>query len=135
MINLNKMWMADVIRKDERMEIRKSFFGLQTKVFYRPTGSVIKLDALEFSPANGAKLKNVLTEKGDKFHEAIMEFKGLGIVNGNYKLEMAVSSDGAFAALTLLQYRQLNYEPVTDVLFFDGGDAKSIHDVFFSPDI
>ena len=46
--------------------------------------------------------------------------------NGNYILEACVSRDGTYVALLLLQYKQLDYEPVTDVLVYEGESAQII---------
>jgi len=46
--------------------------------------------------------------------------------SGIYLFETCVSQDAQFAAVMLLQYRQMSYEPVTDVLFFEGNETTAI---------
>ena len=46
--------------------------------------------------------------------------------SGIYLFETCVSQDAQFAAVMLLQYRQMSYEPVTDVLYFEGNETTAI---------
>ena len=41
-------------------------------------------------------------------------------------LEACVSRDGTYVALLLLQYKQLDYVPVTDVMVYESENARII---------
>ena len=51
-------------------------------------------------------------------------------VNGNYMAEVCASRDGAFLVIQLFQFTRMSYEPVSDVLIFDGDDAKALSPLF-----
>jgi hypothetical protein len=44
--------------------------------------------------------------------------------------EVCASRDGAFVAVLLLQFLQLSYEAVTDVLISEGDDARAVKQMF-----
>jgi hypothetical protein len=66
----------------------------------------------------------------DRFASAIGDFHPKSIVNGNYMAEVCASRDGAFVAVQLLQFTHMSYEPVTDVLTFEGKAARAIMQLF-----
>ena len=51
-------------------------------------------------------------------------------LNGNYMAEVCSSRDGEFLAVLLFQFVQLSYAPVTDVLIFEGSDARVVKQLF-----
>lgn len=44
--------------------------------------------------------------------------------------EVCASRDGAFLAVQLHQFTRMSYEPVTDVLIFEGNDARIVKELF-----
>jgi len=44
--------------------------------------------------------------------------------------EVCASRDGAFLAVQLHQFTRMSYEPVTDVLLFEGDDARVMKQLF-----
>ena len=44
--------------------------------------------------------------------------------------EVCASRDGAFLAVQLHQFTRISYEPVTDVLIFEGNDARIVKELF-----
>lgn len=118
--------MAAAVRADNRVNVKKSFFGLSTKVTYVPTGSPVNIKTFELSPADGDRLRLILQEPKQSMAGKAEGFKLAPVANGNYLFETCVSQDAQFAAVLLLQYRQMSYEPVTDVLFFEGNETTAI---------
>lgn len=47
-----------------------------------------------------------------------------------YMAEVCSSRDGEFLAVLLFQFVQLSYAPVTDVLIFEGSDARIVKQLF-----
>ena len=112
--------------------VRKSLFGLRTKAIYKPTSSIIDARVLEFSPADGGQLMRILCSPRNELALAIGDFRPEPISNGNYLAEICTSRDGAFLAIQLYQYSQLNYNETTQVLIFEGNDARMVAKLFFA---
>ena len=105
-------------------------FGLRTNATFSPTNSVIDANTFEYSPADGERLKRLLDTPREKLSAAIGDFRPKATVNGNYMAEVCASRDGAFLAVQLHQFTRMSYEPVTDVLLFEGDDARMMKQLF-----
>ena len=130
MANITSLQMWDNICNDARIGISKSLFGLRTTATYKRTGSVIDARTLEYTQPDGEKLRHILTSPRERLGQAAAGFRPKPIVNGNYTAEVCTSRDGQFACVRLLQFSVLNYEPVTDVLFFEGDEARAVAGLF-----
>ena len=130
MANIKNLQMWNTICVDARISISKSLFGLHTTATYNPTNSVIDAKSFEYSPADGERLKRLLNIPYEKLAAAIGDFRPKATVNGNYMAEVCASRDGAFLSIQLFQFTRMSYEPVTDVLIFDGDDAKALSPLF-----
>ena len=130
MANIKNLQMWKTICDNSRISVKSSLFGLKTTVTYLPTQSAIKVETLEYNPETGDKLKRIIESPKDQLDKAIGLFRPQTTVNGNYLLEKISSEDGKFTALQLLQFRQLSYEPATEVLIFEGKDAATINQLF-----
>ena len=122
------MWNS--ICADARISISKTLFGLRTTATFSPTTSVIDANTFEYSPADGERLKRLLETPREKLSAAIGDFRPKATVNGNYMAEVCASRDGAFLAVQLHQFTRMSYEPVTDVLLFEGDDARMMKQLF-----
>lgn len=127
MATITNLAMSKDLAKDERISIKKAFFGLSTKAFYTGTNSALKASKTEYTQEVGSKMTRALSATPDKCAE---QFAALGkqpsTTLGNYLLEECHSADGNFAALQLFQYSHMNYQPVTGVCFFEGNDAQAV---------
>ena len=130
MANIKNLQMWNTICADARISISKSLFGLRTTVTYIPTNSIIDAKSFEYSPADGERLKHLLDTPKEKLATAIDGFRPKATVNGNYMTEVCVSRDGLFLAVRLHQFTRMSYEPVTDVLIFEGNEAKILSSLF-----
>ncbi len=130
MANIKNLQMWNTICADARVSISKSLFGLRTTATYTPSNSVIDAESFEYTPADGERLKRLLDTPPEKLASAIGDFRPKTAVNGNYMAEVCVSRDGAFLAVQLLQFAHLSYEPVTDVLIFEGETAHAVRQLF-----
>lgn len=126
MANIMNMRMANAIRNNAYISVSKSFLGLKTNVTYRPTGSPVSGKVVEYSAADGDQLKAILEGPREALAKALDSYAGVPTVNGNYLLEACASRDEAFAAVQLLRFVEMSYEPVTDVFFFSGDEALAI---------
>jgi len=130
MANIKNMQMCNSLCNDTRIGVVKSFFGFRTTTTYKPTNSIIGFKLLEMSQTDGARLKAILEAPKAMFAKTIVTFKPEKVTIGNYLLEMGMSADGEFAAAQLFQFVQLNYEPVTPFVTFEGEDAKAFGKLF-----
>lgn len=130
MANIKNMQMWNTICADVRISISKSLLGLRTTMTYTPSNSIIDANTFEYSPADGDRLKRLLDTPREKLVDALGDFRPKTVANGNYLAEVCISRDGAFLAVLLLQFTHLSYEPVTDVLVFEGDIARAVRQLF-----
>ena len=130
MANIKNLQMWNDICTDVRIQISKSLFGLKTTATYKPTNSIINVFTLEYSPQDGEHLRNILSAPRATLSSTIGEYRPKSIACGNYMLEVCRSRDDQFVCLLLSQYQNLEYKPVTDTLFFEGDEAKTICQLF-----
>lgn len=116
--------MADAVCADARVRLEKRFLGLSVRAVYAPTGSPLRCKVIELTAEVGGRLHTILAQPREQMLAALADMKLGSVFNGNYILELAASEDGRFAALQLFHYLQLGYEPVTDVLFLEGDEAR-----------
>lgn len=130
MANIKNLQMWNTICSDAHVSVSKSLFGLRTTATYTPTNSVIEARTIELSREDGEHIKHILTGSHKNMAEAIGDFRPKAATYGNYMAEVCASRDGAFVAVLLLQFLQLSYEAVTDVLIFEGDDARAVKQIF-----
>ena len=126
MANIKNLQMWNDICTDARISINKSFLGLRTVAVYKPTGSVIDAQVMEFAAADGNRIRLILQSTGADIAQIIGDFRPEHVTNGNYLAEVCTSRDGAFLAVKLMQFSVLSYQSVTDVLTFEGDDARAV---------
>lgn len=130
MANIKHLQMWNSICADARISVSKSLFGLRTTVIYTPTNSVIDARTVELSPADGEHVRRILSSPREDLAQVIGDFRPKPVANGNYMAEVCTSRDGAFAAILLHQFTRLSYVSVTDVVVFEGEDARTITKLF-----
>lgn len=122
------MW--NTICSDARISISKSLFGLHTTVIYTPTNSIIDAHTIELSPVDGKHMKIIFDTHSENLAQAIDDFTPKHVANGNYMAELLISRDRNFLVVQLLQFISMSYEPVTDVLIFEGDKAHTVAQMF-----
>ena len=75
------------------------------------------------------RLLHILTSQRDVMLQSLIKFSAQPTVNGNYMLELCRSRDGSFAAIQLLQFKQMIYEPVTALFILDGIEAETVANI------
>lgn len=126
MANIKSLQMADAVCADARVRLEKKFWGLSAKAVYVPTGSALRCKVIELAAEVGGRLHTILAQPREQMLAALADMKLGSVYNGNYILKVAASEDGRFAALQLFHYLQLGYEPVSDVLFLEGDEARCV---------
>ena len=114
----------------EDITVKKSFFGLSTKLIYKPTNSYIRVKEQEYSAEDGRKLENILATEPANIKEAIRKFPVSAIGMGNVKLEACISDDQQFAAVQLLCFKDFDYKPISDVKVYSGNAATAFASLF-----
>ena len=130
MTKVKNLQMWNTICNDARISISKSLFGLSTTVTYIKTNSPLEAHIFEYSPADGEKLKMILESPYEILQSIIGSFHPQKTVNGNYMVEVCGSQDGEFLAVLVNQFIHMSYEPVTNVLIFEGKEAQSVKQLF-----
>ena len=74
MANIKNLQMWNTICTDARISISKSMLGLRTTATYIPSNSVIDVKTLEYTSADGERLKRLLTSPHENLEKAIGEF-------------------------------------------------------------
>lgn len=130
MANIKNLQMWQSICDDVRINTSKSMFGLCTKVAYGPTNSPISALALEYSPDDGKRIKQILDLPKAEMAAAVGDFHPATVDYGNYMAELCTSRDRRFLAVQLYHFVKLNYEPATDVLVLEGDVAEAVSKLF-----
>lgn len=130
MANIKHLQMWKDICTDARIGINTSLFGLRTTAVYQPTNSVLDGRTVEFSPTDGHRLSRILDSPRGELAKAARDFHPQQTVNGNYLAELCISRDEAFVCVRLYQYVNMSYQPATDILFFEGEEARIVKQLF-----
>lgn len=130
MSKINHLEMGAEVMALEDIEVKKSFFGLSTKLIYKPTNSVVKVKENEYTAEDGKKLANILATEPENIEEAIQKFPISSIGIGNVKLEACISDDNQFAAVQLLNFKDFDYKPVSEVKVYTGKAAAAFAKLF-----
>ena len=127
MANIKKLEMADAVSVNPHVSILKSFLGLQTKVVYEPSKSLIDVFTYDYTAEMGDRMEKLLTCSPESLEK---EINKCGIIEktpiGNIRLEACVSREHLFAAMQLFHFVDFQYEPMTDVKFYEGKEAELI---------
>lgn len=131
MENISKMEMASALFNQIYIKTEKKFFGLMTKVIYKPTKSPIVGVCMDYSPSEGEKVKEILTTPASGL-DAVFQKVGLPTTttNGNFRLNLCYSQDHEFAALHLQQFSGFEYHSASEVRFTAGEEAKKLLGAF-----
>ena len=131
MENISKMEMASALFNQIYIKTEKKCFGLMTKVTYTPTNSPVVGACLDYSPAEGQKVKAIL-EAAPSELLAVLKKEGRPetSANGNFRLNLCYSRDREFAALHLQQFSGFEYHTIGEIRFAAGDEAKKLLSAF-----
>lgn len=127
MANFRHLEIAPQVASHPNIYIKKSFLGFKTRVFYQPTYSEVDSVRKYFTMSSGSDICDFLRccAKGECSHlpeHLSIEYND----NGNYCLEMCSARDGQFVALQMFKYINLEYQPVCDIIIYEGNEAKNL---------
>lgn len=130
MANINHLDMAQQLLSLSNIEVKKSFFGLLTTVYYTPTHSVITVKRNEYDGRNGDILENILKADAHEIPALLANAHIEKASMGFTRVDACISKDQNFVAVQLLHYVDFDYVPVTGMLTFEGDAAKAIASLF-----
>lgn len=131
MSSLSDMLMAGTALGDDRITLKKSFFGLCKTAVYQSTGSKMKAITLEFPPEWAPRLNHIMQTPDRDLYPVVAETGKLVEKSlGNVRLEALISADKQFAALQLFQFNDLRFQPSCPVRYFEGPAAEVISELF-----
>ncbi|MDR1005231.1 MAG: hypothetical protein LBL97_09595 [Prevotellaceae bacterium] len=103
------------------------FFGLIRlfqkfkQAVYLPTGGVLKEHQLYFDLKELSQLKDLAADS-----KLCAEVSVKSTHSGNVRMDVALSSDGKFAAVQLLQFVPYVYKPVSNAYYYVGHEATAV---------
>jgi hypothetical protein len=121
MANINHFQMSENLKKDTRISIKKGFLGFGSKMIYNTTQSEIKAYKQEYDASVGEQIRQTLSLSADDVKTA-EKFPQKDL--GNYQLELFVSDDRQFLAISLYRYEDLCYKPIMDIKVFENREAE-----------
>lgn len=95
-------------------------FWKSSEVVYIPTGSVLREGSCYMDSAELTEMERLVVEKNFSLSNR-MSFKQ----SGNGRLDYLVSKDHQFAAVQLSRFVPYTYEPISQVYYYTGEDAKA----------
>lgn len=129
MAKVNSMMCAEAICADARIGVQKKFMGLSTSTVYKATSSPLKGYRKEYSPTDGERILAVLRRPISALKP--QELEGLAETPmGHYLLEMCLSVDKNFIALQLYRFVNLHFEPASELMIYEGGEAHTMASLF-----
>ena len=129
MPSIKSLEMAAAVSSYRKINIEKSWFS--TKAVYTPTQSPVNVMVLEYSPSEGERVYRLLDMPLDKMADDIRQNgKPVTGSNGNFRLEVCLSSDKQFCALQLFRFKDFSYRPLFEARFYEGKDVEYITKLF-----
>ena len=130
-MNIKKLETVRALSQDSRILISKTFLGLGTKVTYVPTGSSVKVIKAECSAETGRQMESLLKSSGAAFDKTLAATpKFVETSPGNFLLEGLLSADHEYVALRLYHYADFKYNPATDLVVYEGEQARKMAALF-----
>lgn len=131
MASIKNLQMADTVLSNPNVEYRKGFMGLGSKAIYRPTGSPIAAQVLDYTADMGRKLLDVMACQPQELDKKLDSATAIAPTQiGNNHLELCLSRDHQFAALQLFTFADLVFKPLSEVKIYTGHAAQLIAKLF-----
>lgn len=129
MANIKCMEMAQALSKDSRINTKKGFLGLSSKLVYMPTGETVKCKVGEYAPDMENRLIHLLCAEGMELRSEVAKGTIPCVAVGHFRLEVAYTDDLEFLAVQLFRFSNFSYEAITDLRFFEGEEALLVMSV------
>jgi hypothetical protein len=116
------MEMAEAIANNQHISIKKAFFGLQTKVVYEPTQSVVSTEQYDYTQGNGDRMRRILAkaDANSNIDTLLSQIEGIEkAAMGPFRLEVCASADRHFLAVQPFGFSDFQYKPLADLLVIE----------------
>lgn len=121
----------EIITQHPDIARKSTFFGLFSHLVYLPTNSRLHFFSRFYGSVVRDELKDLFRLDDEAFAKRInKDIKYEQAYNGNVLVEGFVSVDKQFVALRLLQYAQIDYQPVSDIHYMQGNAATQAAKTF-----
>lgn len=123
--------MAEAVFSKGCVSVEKTFLGIKEKLFYTPTKSKIDVLQHEYTPENGRRIERLLNADTASLENTVKtEGKVPATMVGHVRLDICMSRDRRFAVLQMFRFINNEYQPVTNVCFYEGHNAELITSIF-----
>lgn len=122
MAKITNMEMAKAIANNQHISIKKAFFGLQTKVVYEPTQSVVSTEQYDYTQENGDRMRRILAkaDANSNIDTLLSQIEGIEkAAMGPFRLEVCASADRHFLAVQPFGFSDFQYKPLADLLVIE----------------
>lgn len=123
--------MSETVLALEQVSSSKTFFGLKTRLTYKPTQSVIDIQILNYTSESASRLERLLGYDNDRLAreaKSAEPFNATAI--GNLRLEKCTSRDGNFVAIQLFRFSDYTFMPVSELKVIEGPEADAVAKLF-----
>lgn len=131
MASLSQMEIGSSLVKYPSIELHKSFLGLKKTLVYSPTSEKISLETYEYTPDKSSKIEQILKADNSTLQQVVEKTGEIEkAATSNLRLELAFSEKQSFAAVQLFRFVDFQYQPVTEIRYYEGDSAKLIAKAF-----
>ena len=131
MTSFKNLEMAAAVSSHPHIEVKKSCFGLSSKLVYTLTQSPVKVSVYDYAPADGERVERLLNLSPEKLEQELSE-KGAPKTApvGHFRLEVCLSEDRKFCALQLFRFVDFSYTAASEARFYEGKNVETIVKLF-----
>lgn len=131
MANIKSFEIGTAVSNYDKVELRKSLFGLSASLVYKPTQSKIKAYQYEYTPAEGDKVEKLLNTPLASLPEKLKSVGNIEqVAIGHVRAEVCMSADRQFLALCLYRFYDSDFHPSTDLRIYEGIEAELVSKIF-----
>ena len=121
----------EIITQNPDIARKSTFFGLFSHLVYAPTNSRLRFFSRFYGLVVRDELKDLFRLDDEAFAKRLnKDIKYEQAYNGNMLVEGFVSADKQFVVLRLLQYAQIDYQPLSDIHYLQGDAAAQAAKTF-----
>ena len=121
----------EIITRHPDIALKSTFFGLFSHLEYLPTNSRLHFFSRFYGTIVRDELKDLFRLDDEAFAKRLSKgIKYEQAYNGNVLVEGFISADKQFVALRLLQFAQIDYQPVSEVYYLKGEAADKAATTF-----
>lgn len=123
--------LKEIVAQQPYIAVKPMFFGLFKRYAYAPSMSRLEFEDRFYAPVLREELKELFALNDADLAKRLAKMQPYEqVVNGNMLVECCFSEDKEFAAIRLMKYEQIDYQPASEVRFLQGDTAHQAAKVF-----